>query len=115
MPRGLIALPQLLEAAPAGAVRRHGILRQPAAAGELVEVVAGIDGAVEGGQVEARHGAGLVHVGGLAGDFGGRRGLGLRECAQGRQGDERGGQSGPAEGVAHRLSSRIVHATRMSR
>jgi hypothetical protein len=49
---------QLVEAAPARAVGRNGIGGEPSAAGELVEVGARIDRAVERGQLEARGGPG---------------------------------------------------------
>jgi hypothetical protein len=56
--RFVVALLQLLEASPAGAIRRHRVLRNPAATGELVEVGARVGAAVERVELESRRGGG---------------------------------------------------------
>ena len=60
---------ELVEPSPARAVGGNGVAGQPAAAGELVEVGAGVHRPVEGVDVEAGHAprAGLVHRIGAAG------------------------------------------------
>ena len=78
--RRLVALGQLVEASVAGAIGGHRVALEPSAAGELVEVVAGLDGTVEGGGIEARHRARLVQVGGVGGRRSGGR---LRRGAAG--------------------------------
>jgi hypothetical protein len=65
-----VVLAELVEAAPAGAVGRDGIVFAPDAARILVEVLAGVDGGAHGFEVEAGGGGG---VGGTE-ERGGERG-----------------------------------------